>query len=887
MLGFQEGNPTKLYAPRDYAGSYCGVDSNWQTGYNLNGFPSLSFTMNVTATTDLIVKELICSAAARDALTSGTTPLLSTFEARQAYLCDCCLSPCEKCSGSYKTDKLDGSNVQGAISGKMSELTGGANSLFDPSGANGDFFTNIWSQATKYFNMVCLTSCDVNFESVNSSSRSWTYEMAPDNPLASYWALLKASGPTAIKDTISSSFTFKALPTSVCNYPDSKCVPMPGVKFSETVPGYCSFGMTEVVTKQLGSAMSEAFGSISTEAFQNQLADFQNFGTLFGEAIKTADTFALTAVSCLIIAFVYLILLRFLLGTCVWTALLAVLVLLLFGGGLLFARASQCQGAELFDTGFQMVVATATYVQHHATSTLQQAVDPNSYEVFSEELVGDGYNYTGAQLRTVDGYTCIPWGTNNTDAEYYTQETFPNNDLRGSYCRNPYDASSATADSKARTIWCFTSDTQVTWQECRPIGVIRPPCQNGYAVSDETIRLVMEYCGYAVWVMGLLYLFLILCFCSRIREAIAINKVAAMFVASNPTVVVVPIVQAVLAVAWIGIWVFCASFLLSQVPADYTPTGAYATYAEAYGTSTTPGQCTGKWPTGFVYKDEDNCEMSNGTAMCWKCAQPRYAFDWRFACSFFMLLWNNAFNIACGQFIVAAAAATWFFKPNEEKGKKGVTGQAVGIAFRYHLGSLAFGSFVIAVVQFIRYVMMYLEKQAQAQKNKVVAMVLKLLQCCLWCLEKFLKFVSKNAYIQIAIEGFNFCTAAQKAFYLILSNALRFGAVALLLSVINLVGYLFIIAATVAVGYLQLINMHPDASPIIPIVMYVVCGYTVSHLCMNIYGLAASTFQQCFLLCEENKEKIEGQHDFIPAQMLSMLQLEPLEDEEPREKDKE
>ncbi|CAJ1362049.1 unnamed protein product, partial [Effrenium voratum] len=125
------------------------------------------------------------------------------------------------------------------------------------------------------------------------------------------------------------------------------------------------------------------------------------------------------------------------------------------------------------------------------------------------------------------------------------------------------------------------------------------------------------------------------------------------------------------------------------------------------------------------------------------------------------------------------------------------------------------------------------------------------------------------------------------AFYLILSNALRFGAVALLLSVINLVGYLFIIAATVAVGYLQLINMHPDASPIIPIVMYVVCGYTVSHLCMNIYGLAASTFQQCFLLCEENKEKIEGQHDFIPAQMLSMLQLEPLEDEEPREKDKE
>ena len=37
----------------------------------------------------------------------------------------------------------------------------------------------------------------------------------------------------------------------------------------------------------------------------------------------------------------------------------------------------------------------------------------------------------------------------------------------------------------------------------------------------------------------------------------------------------------------------------SQVPADYSPTTAYATYAEAYGTSNETGACTNKWPTGF------------------------------------------------------------------------------------------------------------------------------------------------------------------------------------------------------------------------------------------------------------------------------------------------
>ena len=38
----------------------------------------------------------------------------------------------------------------------------------------------------------------------------------------------------------------------------------------------------------------------------------------------------------------------------------------------------------------------------------------------------------------------------------------------------------------------------------------------------------------------------------------------------------------------------------------------------------------------------------------------------------------------------------------------------------------------------------------------------------------------RNAYIQIALMGTNFCTSAKKAFFLILRNAFRFGTVAIL-----------------------------------------------------------------------------------------------------------
>lgn len=67
----------------------------------------------------------------------------------------------------------------------------------------------------------------------------------------------------------------------------------------------------------------------------------------------------------------------------------------------------------------------------------------------------------------------------------------------------------------------------------------------------------------------------------------------------------------------------------------------------------------------------------------------------------------------------------------------------------YHLGSIAFGSFIIAVVQFIRIIFEYYRQKIQAanKDNPVV----KFLLCCtsylLLCLERCVKFISKNAYI--------------------------------------------------------------------------------------------------------------------------------------------
>ena len=73
-------------------------------------------------------------------------------------------------------------------------------------------------------------------------------------------------------------------------------------------------------------------------------------------------------------------------------------------------------------------------------------------------------------------------------------------------------------------------------------------------------------------------------------------------------------------------------------------------------------------------------------------------------------------------------------------------------AIRYHAGSAVYGAFIIAIVRLIRYIMMYVDrKTAEMQKNTRMARIMMcIVHCCLWCLEKVLRYITEQAYILIA-----------------------------------------------------------------------------------------------------------------------------------------
>ena len=124
---------------------------------------------------------------------------------------------------------------------------------------------------------------------------------------------------------------------------------------------------------------------------------------------------------------------------------------------------------------------------------------------------------------------------------------------------------------------------------------------------------------------------------------------------------------------------------------------------------------------------------------------------------FFGLLWINAFFIAMFQFTIAVSAATWYFSyGTDDSGARVCKGICWGMG--YHAGSLAFGSFLLALIWMIRIIFEYWRKKMESLapgENKCMKCMVCMVRCCLDCLNRCIKFINRNAYIQVIISLFH------------------------------------------------------------------------------------------------------------------------------------
>ncbi|KAF5908149.1 choline transporter-like protein 2 isoform X1, partial [Clarias magur] len=220
----------------------------------------------------------------------------------------------------------------------------------------------------------------------------------------------------------------------------------------------------------------------------------------------------------------------------------------------------------------------------------------------------------------------------------------------------------------------------------------------------------------------------------------------------------------------------------------------------------------------------------------------------------FLFFWCANFVIALGQMTLAGAFASYYWALNKSRDMPACPVFAsLGRALRYHTGSLAFGSLILAIVQVIRVLLEYLDHKLKGAQNRFAKFLLCCLKCCFWCLEKCIKFINRNAYIMVAIYGKNFCTSARDAFFLLMRNVIRVAVLdkvtdfLLFLGKLLIVGIVGIISFFFFSGRAQKVDFAPNLHYYwVPILTIAVGSYLIAHGFFSVYAMCVDTLFLCF-----------------------------------------
>ncbi|XP_038114257.1 choline transporter-like 2 [Culex quinquefasciatus] len=219
------------------------------------------------------------------------------------------------------------------------------------------------------------------------------------------------------------------------------------------------------------------------------------------------------------------------------------------------------------------------------------------------------------------------------------------------------------------------------------------------------------------------------------------------------------------------------------------------------------------------------------------------------------LFWGVSFASAFGEMVLAFTFATWYWTTPKKNLQYFVLKEGFLQTVRYHLGTLAFGSFIIAMTKIIRKVLEFMDRQLRKYDFGVIRAIVCACRFCFEVLEKFLKFLNRNAYIMCALHGKDFWSSSKDAFNLLSRNVLR------VITVNGVTGFLFFLSKLVLASSMAALTytcFHTETTkqlnyPATPAILVFFGTYVIANVFFSVYSVAIDTLCLCFLEdCERN-----------------------------------
>lgn len=247
---------------------------------------------------------------------------------------------------------------------------------------------------------------------------------------------------------------------------------------------------------------------------------------------------------------------------------------------------------------------------------------------------------------------------------------------------------------------------------------------------------------------------------------------------------------------------------------------------------------------------------------------------------FFGFIWISFFLIACNDFVIIVSTITWYFSRKTDHGEEGQSSVWTGFhwIYRYNLGTLAVGSLILSVVWIIRGFFEYIGEKlvGKESENGCARCLLSCCKCCISCTDRFIRYLTENAYIYAAISGDSFCTSALHSFMLMLKNAAKFSFVS---SVANVFMYL----AKISISFCSVLTCWGIMSAMTnsvteldnsfgPLLVIFLISYLTTAIFMSIFHTSANTILQCFIVDRDiaiQKGHVDAQH--VPNSLLKFI----------------
>eukprot|EP00919_Chromeraceae_sp_WS-2016_P032585 GHVR01076929.1.p1 GENE.GHVR01076929.1~~GHVR01076929.1.p1 ORF type:complete len:641 (+),score=130.93 GHVR01076929.1:47-1969(+) len=355
---------------------------------------------------------------------------------------------------------------------------------------------------------------------------------------------------------------------------------------------------------------------------------------------------------------------------------------------------------------------------------------------------------------------------------------------------------------------------------------------------------------------GVLLTLLCCGFCRTIRTVAGVIDAAGDCVCAIPKMVLAPIINVIVQVLWILFSVYgllCISSQGKVVPISETSIGLGDNGEYSYP----------------VYGLQREFEFDN------------YIIIILLIC-LFGCIWVVEWISALGEFITSFAVVRWYFTKPDSDGDRDVSCplvQSFVTGIRYHAGTIAFGSFLLALCRFIKMVLEYLKRQARhaTAGNAVIGCFISAAQCIVSCCECLIRYLNGFVYVEVAINSEGYCTSAGHAFARLVTCAPTFALLEGATTMFTIVGEIVISVGLGGIVYLIIYNIKIFSStesdwyvpnPELVSLVACVCAFCVCLPVMSLFERASDAIVYCFL-----EEKSEGgmTTEYTPDSLRNLL----------------